>query len=973
MKKIVYLIIGVFLTVLGSCADRNDLELKENTFRITLNPEETVFTRSGVAPPMRYILEIYKDDALYLKQVQIDNGVFDFRLITNQSFDFLAWVDYVTDGENDYHYETGNGLKNISLKNDDIYYNNDHTRDAFYGTMKDVMITESSKDFGSLICKRPFAQLNIKTLDWTYTNSDGGSNPAIKPTTINMTFKAPANFNVNTGVTDGSNDFEYNHTLNIADHNVNEQFMTCDYIFASENGSIINPKIIFKSSTDDIITDTDEALYNLPLKRNYKTNVSGSLITKQGKIEVIVDAEWETPEFNIERPAGNTAMFYITKEDPYYSQNTGIYTIESSRISKEDGIILLIFKDDFPNDVAIDMPTNMPGNVNQIIIDLNLTTDSPALKLENEAFDGKIIIRNELLTNDPETEIEKININVPKATVNIEQNMIINNDVNILAQNFILQEEAIVNGNLTIQDAYSSIKGSVNGTIYALGDSKVDITKNSKTKSYWTSSISCKGVSDWHGFGVGVSDIIDMVLPSFALPGFLDLSFRMNYAGAYAAFNFNDQNNGLYWKDFRNVKFTFLGENGNTGTAKLKEDLYLNYPTIGDIQDIINKPANDLKQELNEKVEAIEEMIAKYETILPAQLYTALKNEVTKLKDAVEYFGDQLPTIQIPDGPSLPLATVFPASDNFDFSSIAKLIGEPGDKFSLLDIPAYISGEKTMTLYMFIDFLTSYEDSANELINLTAQKESLEAERELLTTEKEEIDSSLSGIKVSDEYLALVAELNALIAEYDSMDKPSSTWACLLAEPVKNILYEVTGGNYFVNKYYSIYGTPNATNAAKITACNSKIDEIEDKVTEMRIYYNTAAGSYSNRLNEIDARLDEIDKAIYGTIANLFTDGLNAQILAAQTQVTLLESAFEQMGIDKETLANIVKVIQFVEPYLSTLANISNAVNDVMVAAQNYNIWEYPTKLGSKISIINIEVEAILEYDDNKLLYLYSK
>ena len=97
MKKIVYLIIGVFLTVLGSCADRNDLELKENTFRITLNPAETVFTRSGVAPPMRYILEIYKYDSLYLKQVQFDNGVFDFRLITNPSFYFLAWVDYVTD------------------------------------------------------------------------------------------------------------------------------------------------------------------------------------------------------------------------------------------------------------------------------------------------------------------------------------------------------------------------------------------------------------------------------------------------------------------------------------------------------------------------------------------------------------------------------------------------------------------------------------------------------------------------------------------------------------------------------------------------------------------------------------------------------------------------------------------------------------------------------------------------------------
>lgn len=210
MQKISYILLSL-IVLLSSCSKKENYTsepLGDNMYRLSVASEAGAKTRAA-APDQsgltaRYILEIYNNGKVYQRMVQTST-IFDFRLMTNQTYDFLVWVDYTSNGIDDKHYDTSDGLKSITLKEGDVYANNDHGRDAFFGSLLGQTITTSSKNFGSIPCKRPFGQLNIKTMDWTHTNSVN-PNPAIKPTKISVSFTAPNAFNVFDGTVSGSQD-----------------------------------------------------------------------------------------------------------------------------------------------------------------------------------------------------------------------------------------------------------------------------------------------------------------------------------------------------------------------------------------------------------------------------------------------------------------------------------------------------------------------------------------------------------------------------------------------------------------------------------------------------------------------------------------------------------------------------------------------------------------------------------------------
>lgn len=990
MKKLIYSLVCFFLT-LTACTDQQDVAvpLADHMYRISVAPDNGISTRAeapaqaGVTP--RYILEIYNNGEVYNRFVQT-TPQFQFRLVTNQTYDFLVWVDYTLDGITDYHYNTDGGLKNISLIGS--YSNNDHSRDAFFG-QRTVNVESLSQDFGAIACKRPFGQLNIKTTDWTNTNSAGGDNAQIKPTSIHMKFDAPIAFNVSDGTVSGSDTFEYDYNLSISNQDADAQDLTCDYIFAGAGGAEqISPVITFLNANGDEITNTATYLANLPVQRNYQTNVSGQLITKTGKVNVTVDAEWNTPSNDLVRPAEQESSFYILPDDPNLNPVTGVYTINSANIGAQDNSVMLIFDDKssgrrFTNpNITIVIPDNLPANIQTIIIDPSLANDPLSFTINNTTFSGTIIFRSDFPGNTTAIDVNNLNIYLPNGSVILSSQINVLGDVSVWTKGstFITEAGSVINGKLSVNGGRAVLNGEVKGIIYVYGDSKVDIVKNGATKSYWTSAIADKGASKWYGFGIDVNDVIGSVLPGFTLPDFLNLSFNMNYSGAYAAFDFGNHTNGLNWNEMRNVRYDYFATDGSSGSARLKKDLNLNFSTPADLQEALNKPVNDLKAELNKKVALVSAMVEQYATQLPPRVAEALRAEVKKLQDAVNYFNSQLPVVQLPAGPQLPLATILPASDNFNFATVAQLIGKPGDKFNLLDIPAYINGSKPLTLYMIIDFLTGYQNTENSVATLKAEKATLETQKATLNTEKATINAQLTEITTTPTYVSLTSQLNALVAEYDAMPRPANgpnniigipSWVFIPA--AKADALPVARNNYFINKWSVAYGNPNATEMTKMNNCNAKIDAIEAKLSQRTAYYNEQAGALGTQLTAIDNQIKAIDKKINGSIENLFLDGLNAQITAAEAQASVFQGALEQLGIPKETINSIISVVNTIEPYLATVADVANTVNNVMDKIQSSNPWEYPTKLSYKKPIVRMEVDATFEYESGKLLHLFSK
>lgn len=342
MRKLILMLLGIAMA-LAACNKAEEfavVDAKEAVYTLKVNANDGIQTRSGEITELetiggyttRYILEIYhsSSDKLYQRIVQYQGqaGVatpneFNFRLVTNQKYEFLVWIDYAKSDapDTDLHYDT-ESLKNVSVKGD--YINNDHTRDAFCGNLSEVTMGSTSQTFEAITCKRPFGQLNIVTTDWNHVKNA----PALLPTAVQIKYQGYSSFNVSDGgsvIGEPTTDFTYkvggaeaNQALIGNATNEGVQKLTCDYLFASSD-AFVDTKITFYNGVGNEITHTDTDLANLPIKRNYKTNVSGNLLTKKGDITVKVDAEWaNTMEISIELDQLQNILSQLNENSPEY-------------------------------------------------------------------------------------------------------------------------------------------------------------------------------------------------------------------------------------------------------------------------------------------------------------------------------------------------------------------------------------------------------------------------------------------------------------------------------------------------------------------------------------------------------------------------------------------------------------------------------------------------------------------------------
>lgn len=109
----------------------------------------------------RCLLQIYRNGQPYGEQqtatVTGNTATFNLRLVAQQKYDFVFWADCSEAG-----YETDD-LSAITLGSDADYTGNDDKFDAFFLCKKDYTVTESFSETFTL--RRPFGQLNVKTLD----------------------------------------------------------------------------------------------------------------------------------------------------------------------------------------------------------------------------------------------------------------------------------------------------------------------------------------------------------------------------------------------------------------------------------------------------------------------------------------------------------------------------------------------------------------------------------------------------------------------------------------------------------------------------------------------------------------------------------------------------------------------------------------------------------------------------------------
>ena len=237
----------------------------------------------------------------------------DQRLVSGHDYRFVFWADHVTDDSSaealarDLHYDTEEfPIVSFKKKEDGTlsYSSNDDTRDAFFASYQ-LKVDGPSNHTVKL--HRPFGQLNIIATDYGIVEDNFST---LLPTQVKIEFaNIPSCINLLTG--DLSEAVQPTLTSGpVAIANVTpaatdgSRQLSFDYIFAPYEEEGEEQQLVLNEFTMHFQRDGQETIsaytfQNIPVRRNYRTNVSGNLLTDRTGIDVEVVPDFNEPAIEI--------------------------------------------------------------------------------------------------------------------------------------------------------------------------------------------------------------------------------------------------------------------------------------------------------------------------------------------------------------------------------------------------------------------------------------------------------------------------------------------------------------------------------------------------------------------------------------------------------------------------------------------------------------------------------------------------
>lgn len=192
---------------------------------------------------------------------------FTVNLLVQQTYQIVVWVDKAG------LYDVNDELTSVTRVPGDVTCNSD-AYDAFYASVPFVHGTDMMT---AIVAKRPFAQLNLITQDL---------DPAAQPSEISLTYASPQSFNPltatvgteMTSVTYKADRPYYSSTKGT------EHTLAMNYVFAAAETQTILPTVKLTALKGSTTVETQIA--NVPVQQNYRTNITGKLLTTSGTTSV---------------------------------------------------------------------------------------------------------------------------------------------------------------------------------------------------------------------------------------------------------------------------------------------------------------------------------------------------------------------------------------------------------------------------------------------------------------------------------------------------------------------------------------------------------------------------------------------------------------------------------------------------------------------------------------------------------------
>ena len=278
------------MMLMTSCQDDTTLMGNEGEVMVSFNLETPqiatrAFSDGSVANQLQYAVYDQNGEQLTTHSGTVSNftgsATINLKLSSGNSYSAIFWA-----ANENAPYDVNFTDKTMTVNYTNAV-SNDETRDAFY---KYQEFTVEGNQTVSVELKRPFAQLNIGTNDF-----DEATDASYAPTQSAVTVKKIANtLNLCDGTVSGEQDVTFGYDtipaatepFPVADY----QYLAMNYVLVGKDKEVFDIVYMYRDNNN---LEQTNAVGSVPMQRNYRTNIYGSLLTNDVKVEVDMEPDYD--------------------------------------------------------------------------------------------------------------------------------------------------------------------------------------------------------------------------------------------------------------------------------------------------------------------------------------------------------------------------------------------------------------------------------------------------------------------------------------------------------------------------------------------------------------------------------------------------------------------------------------------------------------------------------------------------------
>ena len=222
-------------------------------------------------------LKVFGDETTVMGEAEMNNlkQTVSLKLTTGKTYDVIFWADATTDSP----YTFNPASQEVSVDYSKVNNNSDNC-DAFF---KKETITVSGNQSVDVKLTRPFAQVNIGTDDFDAAKASG-----LEVTQTEVVAKAFATLNLATGKVADEADRTFTMkaipTASDGEFPVagGYKYLSMDYLLVGADKATVDVAFNYGGPQSRTFT-------NVPVQRNYRTNIYGSLLTNTTDFNVVIE------------------------------------------------------------------------------------------------------------------------------------------------------------------------------------------------------------------------------------------------------------------------------------------------------------------------------------------------------------------------------------------------------------------------------------------------------------------------------------------------------------------------------------------------------------------------------------------------------------------------------------------------------------------------------------------------------------